>query len=212
MLRLTTMCILRAEPPTGFTLTFPSSIVIINPPNASVITKRGAETDLPLYILTTSLDKVSRIINVVDEYYVVSPPPKKPKALPPAIYIYPPEKPIHIPKKITAYYINPPPQEEQEYFILLETPFARILIVPRTTYIQNPPTVDIILTNEKTLQQAKNKSKKIDNLPKYLGADAQWCITTSKIDKKEGQIVYINRRRYIIQRHLTQINIIEITD
>ena len=139
MLRISTMCILEANPPTGFTLTFSNSIIMINPSNISIITKKTSETHLPLYILVTTPKIISTIAELADEHYVASPPPKRIEEIPPTVYVYPIEKPIHIPRRIKAYFLDPPPRESQDYFILLETPFAEILIAPRTTNISNPP-------------------------------------------------------------------------
>jgi len=203
------MCILEANPPTGFTLNFSTSIIMIDPPNPSTITAKN-ETDLPIYILVTNPQKTLSIPEITYEYYVASPPPKGYKKIPSSVYVYPVEKPIHIHRNIRAYFLDPPPKKAQSYFILLDTPFAEILVVPRTTIIPNPPMVDVILTTEQIIHEAKRKTKNMNEIPKYLGADAQWCIAISNQDIIRHKTIYIHDKKYIIQRHLTQINIIQI--
>jgi len=205
---LKSQCLLLPHPPSGFSLIFSSTIITINPPTEKIPKEITKSYNMPPTIFTTGPKHLNTALTLCRDYYVATPQISNINTME-YIHTYPPETPIYITKDITAYFLDPPPTGTQQYDLFLETPFLTIMIATRITYTPNPPPVDLILTYEDTLKNAQKITKKTTELPYYLGGDAKLCIVLARNDRQEQQIIYINKKTYLIQRHLTQINIIE---
>jgi len=203
-------CILEPIPPTGYLLILRDCILIINPPTEEIAYSTLETYTKPTSIIITkpSLLHIAQKTQK-DLHTIISPLPTQVEIQ----NIYPIDQEIPITKNTSIYLLNPPPiTKNKAHYTLITTKTLTILSSTRPTYIQNPPKVDIILTDINTYTTATKNATHPNEIPKYLGSDAQWCFILNKEDKIKQQYIHINTKKYLIQRHLTQINIKEIKE
>jgi len=200
------------SPEKKFILEFKEAIIFLDPRNLENIAEFTDKVHKPVNIMLSGKESDLSISDLSEMYRVIAPPIQS--FYHPLVSIYREEETVFLTKNLLGYFLNPPTIDRENntisYFIFLTTTQLEVLYVPRITFVANPPNVDIILTYEHVLDQAKKFSEKPNNIPKYLGGTPQWCIVLSKKDSVEPPIIYINRKKYGVYRHLLEVRIREI--
>ncbi|MEX0568983.1 MAG: hypothetical protein Q6363_007490 [Candidatus Njordarchaeota archaeon] len=205
-------CILIPHPPTCFELIFSECIIFANPEKIEYIKKTQKPTTKPISIIISLPHLTNIATKLKKEYHIALPKFTTTTITDPLISIYPTETEIPISKNISAYLLYPPiisEKNKDQYYILITSKSLILSITTRPTYIEQPPHIDIVLTTKKVIDTITQYTNNINEIPNYLGFDAQWCFILSNNNKKQHQFIYTKNKSYIIKRHLTGIYIKE---
>ncbi len=202
-----TNCILKPYPPRCYLLLLRDCQIIVNPNNTEIIEEITSNTNKPITTIILN-ENLSSLAPRIYQYTHLIIPHSLCKS--DDIPTYPLEQEIPITRNTSIYLIYPPTIEnKRNYYSLIQTKTLNILISTRLTHIETPPIVDILLTYEEVYNNAQKYIKNKLELPKYLGSDAYWCFILGKKDKTDDKYIHIRNKEYIIQRHLSEITVIE---
>ena len=195
----------------NFILEFKDAVVVLDPETHNSAYSILKETSKPINIIFTADNNIELIIELSESFRVIA--PSSTHLANSLVSTYPDEKAIFISKSVIGYFINPPTLTKSlrpQRFILLTTQQLEVLYVPRITYVEDPPPIDAILTFDRILKKAENISKTPDKIPRFIGGEPQWCIAISKKDTVAPPVVYINKKKYAVYRHMLEVVIREI--
>lgn len=191
----------------GFIIEFSKFILLIDPPMTNSTLSLLANTEKYVEVILSEAKNADTIAKLCDMCRVVIPSESSSRYS--KAESYHEEEAIVFTESLLGYYLNPPMITEyspNSRFILLITQPLVILYVPRVTLIEKPPKIDLALTYEQTLKDAISKSiASSTSITRYLGCDPQLCLVKSAEDSVASNIVYLNKKKYRISRHLSEI-------
>ena len=192
----------------GFVLLLDKCSILYDPPtiNLDELSDK-ASLQKPVIAVVTNKISLRNIEEFADIYTIVAPASL---TLDTNILTRHIEEPLIITENTKLYFLFPRTiNTERTFFVYTITKNFEFAYVTRPTLIYNPPRTDMIVLEYNTLKKIRQLADSPNDLPQFMGFDAQIVVVThAPKPKEEAPFLYINNSCITIYRHLTELTAI----